>query len=477
MPKKTQDSGEIYDEIMRPMRFFYNKDNVHDTYVEYTDKKGHRIFQSTNSEHFRAYIRNLYRKKSKSSYAPSFSAILQKYIDNAILNQCEVEVSTRLSGTADELVYFLANSNHEVVRVDKTGFEIIDRVDDYHFVKTASMKPQVKPKSGKDLLEVLSPFLNMDDNMKLLFCVNLVQEFLCDASRFLAIISSPQGSGKSTFTKMWKKIVDPSRAVATALPNSDDELKNHLANNFMVNFDNTTKVSNQISNTLCGAITGSTFAKRELYTTHNECLLTLHNIVVLNGIDIIPDQSDLLERSILFRLNKLTGSNRKTEKELEAEFDEALPYILGAVFDTLVKYFQIKDSVQVKGTHRMYGAYLECYIIAEALGKADEFLEAFQSNMKELQTDYISANPIVSVINSYMDALGQKQRKGKVSDIYNEVIKFADKNNFPKAPHAFSRAINAEIDNLKAAGYAVKISENRNCSIISIKRITENVKS
>ena len=116
----------------------------------------------------------------------------------------------------------------------------------------------------------------------------------------ICIINSTHGSGKSTLTKLIKKLLDPTLSENTLIPSNVEELKNHCANNTVVCFDNTRPLKDNESDILCAAVTGSTVAKRKLYSTSDEVLLFLKNIVILNGIDIVPKRADFVERSLMF---------------------------------------------------------------------------------------------------------------------------------------------------------------------------------
>ena len=290
-----------------------------------------------------------------------------------------IAVYTRLAGSADDTAYFLGDDKNTIIYTNKDGYVAQKRHPKYKFIKKTSTVAQVMPKKSQaeNLFKLLKPFLNMCEDMQILFVVNLVQQFLCNSSHFLSVISAPKGTGKSTMMKWWRKIIDPSKAEVTLMPSSPDELKNHLSNHQFVAFDNTEPLNKMFSDIFCGAVTGVTVAKRQLYTDCAEVIQRLHNTIVLNGIDVIPHRSDLLDRAILFRLNKLEHEYRKGEAEIQESFDRDLPYILGSIFDTLTEYFKIKDTTNVTGKHRMSGAYKDCYIIATVLGVADEFVTAY----------------------------------------------------------------------------------------------------
>lgn len=201
--------------------------------------------------------------------------------------------------------------------------------------------------------------------------------------------------------------------------------------------------------------------------------MKLHNIVILNGIDVIPKKSDLLERSLLFRLNKIPAQERKNEEELEKSFKEALPYIMGAIFKTLSEYFRIKDTTKIIGSHRMAGAYKDCFVIAKVLGVEKKFLEVFKKNQIAMQADYMETNPLISAVISYMDDIGQKEKRGSVSELYDEIREYADKSLFPKSPAAFSRELNAQKFALEGAGYICSITKGRMYSTLYIHEAKE----
>ena len=327
-----------------------------------------------------------------------------------------------------------------------------------------------KKSQAENLFKLLKPFLNMCKDMQILFVVNLVQQFLCNSSHFSSVISAPKGTGKSTMMKWWRKIIDPSKAEVTLMPTSPDELKNHLSNHHFVAFDNTEPLNKMFSDIFCGAVTGVTVAKRQLYTDCAEVIQRLKNTIVLNGINVIPRRSDLLDRAILFRLDKLEHKDRKGEEEIQESFDRDLPYILGSIFDTLTEYFKIKDTTNVTGKHRMSGAYKDCYIIATVLGVADEFVTAFEHNQSELQKGFAESDGLISAIYNYFEATGKNKVEGYARDVYNILRQYADKVSFPNSDSSFSRYLNKKEDDLKSAGLDYKNQRIRGRAYITISR-------
>lgn len=244
------ESKKIFNEIFGNMHFSVNENDTSSVYVEYKTCDDTYEFRSVKDSKFLAFVRIMYRDMMGCDEVPSFHGILQKYVDKALYDESKVKILSRMGGTANETAYFMADKRNRVILINKNGYKSYKRVTKYKFLKMSNTMEQVFPQTRGELLEELSPFLNMDSDMKILFAVNLVQEFICTSSHYLCVISSPQGSGKSTFTNMWRRIVDPAVAVITTMPENAEALKNHLANNLMVCFDNTQQLNATYSDIL-----------------------------------------------------------------------------------------------------------------------------------------------------------------------------------------------------------------------------------
>ena len=458
----TEEIYEIYDEIFNGMTFYVDKKNKTQVYAEYKvsyddndESKNYYEFLNINDRAFVADVRLAFIAQTGEHYAPSFKTVIQRYADKAIAHKNTVDINKRLAGSENSATYFFGDDKNRVVYIDKEGVRLRKRSKKYKFLKTDNTKPQVMPKKSKDksLLQRLSPFLNMDDDMKILFTVNLVQQFICTSSHFVGVISAEKGSGKSTLTKIWHRIIDPTEAEVSIMPRNAEELKNHLANNKVVVFDNTQLLSQEFSDILCGAVTGTAFTKRELYTNSNELVYKLHNTVIINGIDVIPHQSDLLDRTMLFRLNSISEEDVKDEETLEKEFKKARPYILGSIFETLSEYFKHKHNVTIKGNHRMSRAYKDCYVIASVLGVADEFVKAFERNQAELKEACENNNSLISAFNQYFKANKKMDSLGLAAETYDELKQYvSDDDTFPNSSAAFTSQLRKDEELLRKAG-------------------------
>lgn len=479
-PDNTKDSDEeMKIEIINEVDFFVDETNESEIYVEF-DFGDHKEFSSVNSPRFRAFLNTQFRDRTSEYKLVSFNGLINVKKDETMLFGDKVKIYNRVAGDQNRICFFLANELWQSVIITPKGWKIRQQTT-YKFVKKANTREQVLPRRHEDktLDFFLKRFINLDEETYQLFKIVLIQYFFPNSSHYIAVISSEHGTGKSTITRLIRELIDPSVANMSFIPDNTDEIINHLANNKVVAFDNTKHQKDVVSDILCSAVTGSSFTKRTLYTTAEETILNVHNIVILNGINIIPNKSDLLERSILFELKKISQNKRKTEKEFWEKFKKCKPYILGHIFSVISNALSIRQNLRLTSTHRMSDAYTDMVAIAKALGYSEEeFSNIFYSNREKLEKAYSEGNYFVSSIVEYMEHRNEKSIENTMTHIYQLIKDFkrGDIKYFPKSASAFSRKLKEEESALKLAGYKLYIDPKKDATYLKLEKIKEREK-
>lgn len=459
------------------VRFFCDQENPLEVYVEYPELDGSLATVSVRSQMFRAFLGYMYREESGELTTPDFEPMIQSEVyKTQYLRENMIEKLRRVTGslTLGRIAYFLADDQWTTLFIKETGWKA-GKSKKVKFTRSPLDDAQVMPVPGGDLLGLLRKYVNMDDEDFFLFTVYVVQAFSRTSSHFAAIISSEKGTGKSTLTKLLRDLIDPSKAGVPLMPSNDGDLKNHLADSYVVCFDNTAVLSTKFSNILCAAITGSKAAKRKLYTDCDHIIQNLHNMVVINGIDIVPYQSDLAERSLLFELRKISKENRKTDAAFWSAFQKDRPLILGAILDTLVKAIQILPTIQTKTLHRMADANHEMLAIAVALGKTEqEFQELLDRNIQKLQESYAENNAFVNAIVDYIRTHGNQD--APASKVYDRLrgTKARNITDFPNSASALSKRLNREKEALEQMGIRFSKHKQNDYNYITLTRIPQN---
>lgn len=419
----------------------------------------YKLFVDINDELFKSYLRQFLIPEIEEA---TVSSIITEIKDVIGLggNPDTITPRVRTAGTLSSglIEYDINNSSRNYVKITPQGWRVT-RKHKYKFLKRNTLGTQVVPKHTQNsLLELLNPFVNTNKKGLILFAAWLVQAF-CVGNHSALLIMAEKGSGKSTLTKIARSIVDPSKLNATTMSEKKDDLFTMLSNSYFVAFDNTEELSVDTSNILCSAITGATMAKRKLYTTNELGVYQLHNTVIINGIDIIPTRSDLASRCLLLKLKAVGENNRKTDSDIQKNFNGVLPEILGAIFDTLSKAMSTINTINPKKMPRMAESYKEMLAIAVAMGVSEDiFEEIYFGNLDAIDKERKNIT-IVDAVIEYMEGpyVTGKKLQGTVTEIFNKVCTnySGQKNKIAASASHFSRKLRQEYNVFYAAGYTV----------------------
>jgi hypothetical protein len=343
-------------------------------------------------------------------------------------------------------------------------------------------KSQVIPIHDGDFRRVLD-FVNLhSDADKALFPIYLVTCLLPDVPRPLVILHGEKGAAKSTAMWVMRETIDPAKKPHLDLSRSQQNRAIVLHRNYMPTFDNLDDVTTEQSNDLCRACTGGGISVRELYTTADERILFFKRCVIMNGINVVANRADLLDRSILFELDRIDPCDRKEEAVFQKDFEAAKPEIVGGMFDVLSKAMAIYPTVELKELPRMADFSRWGYAVAEALcigGK--KFLEYYRQNMNTSNLEAISSDHVAAAVMALMETRTEWEGtmtellKGLEEIALNERIDTHPKY-WPQSASALSKRLTLLISNLSDAGIScIKRSstakKTKGHSMVTLKKI------
>jgi len=153
-------------------------------------------------------------------------------------------------------------------------------------------------------------------------------------------------------------------------------------NSWFVSYNNLSSMPDWFSDGLCRLSTGAGFSTRALYTDREESLFAATRPVFINSIEDLIDRGDALERTVTIRLPIILASQRRTDRELDAEFVRLAPSILGALLDGLSTALRRLPDITVNELPRMADTIKRAEAAAPAFGWKDgEFTEAYLENL------------------------------------------------------------------------------------------------
>lgn len=241
--------------------------------------------------------------------------------------------AVRIGGDDLRIWLDLGDPTWRAVEVDADGWRIVDRPG-VRFTRPKGLARLPEPTRGGNI-DLLWRIVNVRETDRVLVVAWLVGAMRPNGPYAVLLVIGAQGSAKSTTVKALRASVDPSTVATASAPKDDRDLAIAALNSWAVSFDNLGTLPAALSDALCRLATGAGFRTRALFTDSDELLISAARPILLNGIDRVAERGDLLSRAIVLDAPRIDDDDRRPESELWAEFNAALPGILGALLDAV----------------------------------------------------------------------------------------------------------------------------------------------
>lgn len=468
-------AGRIVEIVIHNNPHFLH-DNLEATYAR-IEIDGHEELHPLNSSRFRNWVIRQYwlteKQPPKGEHVRTAVDLLRS---KALYEGEKVHLTTRVAKTDNALWYDLSDEDWRAIKVTASGWEIVERPPAL-FRRYKHMLPQYTPAKGGGV-DLLLRHVNISNpEHQLLMLVYVVSCFVPNIPHPIPVLYGSQGSAKSTFLRVLRRLIDPSATELLTFPTTKEQLIQTLAHHHAPYFDNATTLPEWLSDCLCRAVTGEGFSKRELYTNDDDFVYSFRACIAINGINVVATKADLLDRSILFSLERIPPEKRQSEERFWKDFEQDRAAILGGVFDTLSKALSIIPTMNVEGLPRMADFALWGCAIAEALGYGKEkFLAAYQTNIDEQNEEAIREHPVAVAVRALMK--DREEWSGTSTQLLDELSEIAEvekidvrQRMWPKAAQALSRRLNEAKTNLAHVGILINTTHGTSRTI-SIHRNT-----
>ena len=426
------------------------------------------------SKQFSRWIAKLsWEKCEKPIRSEDIRTVLGTLEGIAIFDKDEYKLHVRIATKGDVIWYDLGKS---AVKITKDGWEVVDDPP-VLFRRYPHQEMQVTPERGGSLSQILD-FVNIKNKQEeLLLLVWCVTGIIPGFPHPLSTFHGPQGSAKSTTVSIFKQLLDPSQIKFFSPPDNFREFVQLGSHHWFLPIDNLSRLSEWLSDALCRACTGEGFSKRELYSDDDDVVYSFQNIGSLNGINLVVEKPDLMERCIIFGLEKI--ERVQSMAIFNQRFAQAKPFILGAIFDALAGALQRIESVAVENQFRMSDFARWGCAIAEAIGyDAKDFISAYRANIGLQNLEAIDASQIAQAIEAFMG--DREEWHGTPTDLYNELEKIAEDRHFdkksetwPKAANWLWRRVAPMTSNLLARGIKVSRSSGEE-RVVTLTKVSED---
>lgn len=361
--------------------------------------KSHRENWPVRSKRFRTWLTG--QAYTQQQTVPGSQALEDalRFLEGRALNDGpEKKPWKRVGATNDGWYLDLCDETWRVVEISGDGWRIIDGRN-LPFIRSPSMRPLPEPVQG-ELIESLRRFVNVSSEADFMSIVSWLLAAIHHRGEYpVLVVQGEQGSGKSTFSRMLREIVDPNVAPIRSAPKDEEDLIVSAANAHVLAFDNISKIEPAMSDALCRVATGGGFATRTHYSNTEESVFWVCAPIMLNGIPALAERPDLARRALVIHLCAIPNDERQAEDDVWSDWVKAAPGVLGALLDGLSTAFRRLPTTKLARSSSM--AYFEKLVEAAspALGwEPGQFAEVYKSNQSDLQGAAFEADPVAMAI-------------------------------------------------------------------------------
>jgi len=442
--------------------------------------EGHKELWHYESHKVEQYLYQEYLKRHNTvPNTDSMNTILKIISTKAHMEKNRRDLYRRIGkDQKGDFYYDLCDENWSAVKIEAGQIELVDQ-QPLIFTRNKNMKEQLRPvldleSPAESLAKILKHVTLEGSGNQLLYQVYLVTNLIPDISKPVLVVHGQKGSAKSTFLRITKHFVDPARMDLLTMPNSKKDMIISLQNNYFTCYDNLSSLSKMKSDLLCIAATGGAFSTRTLYTTKDETIMSFKRPVAIDGINLVTTEPDLIDRSLIFELERIRDDNYVEDSKIWADYQSDLPEILGGAMLILSKAMEIYPEIEPEKLGRMAEFSKWGFSVAEAMGiGGDVFLKAYFANQDGSNLEVVSNHPLAASMFKFME--GKDEIQGTVAEILNKLISVARKNSistdadqFPGSASALSRRLKEVKSNLEDVGIYYEKKKKSRAKILTI---------
>ncbi len=423
-----------------------------------------------NQTGFKQFVTKIYWKEAKNTLNnQTLTDILSVLDARAKFDGKEHPTFHRIARYEDNIYLDLCSDTWELVEVSAEGWKVISTKDcPVKFIRPKGTGALPTPEKGGSV-DMLRAFIHVPDEEWLLITSFLMACFKPEGPYPILNLVAEQGSGKSTTAKILKWLVDPASTLGRLLrtaPRDEQAIFIGAKSNHVLAFDNLSGVRSWLSDALCVLSTGGSFVSRALYTDNEENTLEAMKPVILTGIGDLAVRGDLLSRSLIVSLPRLTSREIVTENILWKALETSRPQILGGLLDTVSLGIRNMSTLEHKPETRL--ADFECWAVAceSALGvESTNFVTAYKHSRQTSVEVVLSNSPLPPQINALLKRCNGIWQ-GTSSELLADLEEYASERTlkqygWPKNPNQLGK----DIDRLAPALREIDISIERSRSV------------
>lgn len=426
----------VADELVNMVRdvaeLFHGEDRV--AYASFLED-GHRETWPLDSTGFREWLgARYYRDAGRAPTEAAVTSALNTLAGIGKFDGPEVKVWLRVAKHDGHYFLDLCNDAWQAVEISADGWQVLDHPP-VRFRRTPTMRPLPVPATAGDLPR-LWEFVNVVTEDRPLFLAALLEMLRPDTDFIVMEFIGEQGSGKSDTQERVRDLIDPSVVGLRAAPKERGDVFIAAANNWVVSFNNLSRLSAEQQDAVCTLSTGGGFAGRTLYTNTEETVVETKRPVLINGISTLATAQDLVDRTLRFDLPEIGEEARRPKSEMLAAFEAARPVILGGLLDLFADTLRELPRVKLDKRPRMadFAAFGEAMF--KAIGRTDSFVALYRERRDFASRAALEDSPVTRAVLAYVGSpTGTCGWDGPAGGLLEALTPFRnDGDRWPKSP-------------------------------------------
>ena len=324
----------------------------------------------------------------------------------------------------DKIYYDLGDlDNDRYLILSKEGYEIRNALN-LRFVHFDVNSIQVDPVS-EGSLDLLDKYVNLTGDDLFMLKIYLLASYIPDIQHPILALLGGESSGKTTIAKYLVKLIDPSISETLSKPTEKKSLLMNFFQHYFMAYDNLSEIEKSLSDELCRVVTGSSNEFRKLFTNATAMAMDFQRAFIITGLGFEDLRPDLIDRFLIFNLNRIIESGGMTDTQRNSMFDEEKPRILGAIFNIISKAMSIFPTVDIEVMPRFADFQKWGYAFAEVLeeGSGQKFMRIYHDKLDINMEAKVKNNPLIIAIAEIM--IGKDIWRGKMETLMHELDKKA----------------------------------------------------
>lgn len=471
------------------------KESQIDVLLRIVEKQGHIPFRSTKgeifiqipkknsfvnyplkSEYYQMWLRNLYYQTyNRGSRGDVIQTVIDTLASKAYCQGKEYPVYNRFALHGNCLYYNLADEDSTVLCIDESGITCCNEPP-VRLITRKSIYPQPMPQEGESFQSLMKKyyhFASLSD--RILHNVILIVRLITRIEQPIVIYKGSKGSSKTTSMEMDKRCLDVSSNNVTVMPKNEEDFLLLLESQDIVCLDNMDFITKNQANIFCQAVTGAKAVKRKKYSDSELCEIDIRSTIYMNGIHLLSDRSDFLDRCVFLNMRAVSSSIRRSKKEVMDEFERDKPSILYGMFMCISEAIKIQPSIKIDMDDRMVDFLKWGCAVAEALGYGQEkFLKAYQKNRTGLNEELLEEDEVASAVMDYIEESGQFEgAMSELSAVLSDMLyeKGMSYSNNIRHPNHLSRRLKELEASLCHVGISVEIGKSSGKRFVKIYKM------